>query len=116
MSTKLQVLLMDYVSQELKIAYQTSPVEATQEAITKAIETAFEKLDNDIINAGETTVKASLPLSEALSCFALAHAGSCALLGIYDPRTYLLSVDVLEILVLFLAAERRMAHRSSSYS
>src|ERR1700728_4219599 len=92
MSTKLRISLMDYVSHELKIAYQTSPVEETQEAITKAIEAAFEKLDNDVINAGEAAVKASLPLSEALSCLTLAYAGSCALLGIYDPTSCLLRV------------------------
>lgn len=92
MSTKLRVSLMDYISRELRIAYQTSPVEATQQAITKAIETAFEKLDNDVINGAEAAVKASLPLSEALSCLTLAYAGSCALLGIYDPTSYVLRV------------------------
>lgn len=92
MSAKLRVSLMDYISHELKIVYQTSPVEATQEAITKAIETAFEKLDNDVMNAAEAAVKASVPLSEALSCLTLAYAGSCALLGIYDPISYILRV------------------------
>lgn len=92
MSTKLRISLMDYVSHELEVAYQTSPVEGIQEAVTKAIETAFEKLDNDVINAGAAAVKASLPLSEALSFLTLAYAGSCALLGIYDPTSCLLRV------------------------
>ncbi|KAL9120564.1 MAG: hypothetical protein Q9187_002882 [Circinaria calcarea] len=92
MSTKLRISLMDYVSHELEVAYQTSPVEGIQEAVTKAIETAFEKLDNDVINAGAAAVQASLPLSEALSFLTLAYAGSCALLGIYDAISCLLRV------------------------
>ena len=92
MSTKLRISLMDYVSRELKVAYQTSRVEATQEVITKAIETAFETLDNDLIDAGAAAVKAHMPLSEALSCLTLVYSGSCALLGIYDPTSCLLRV------------------------
>ncbi|MCJ1433714.1 hypothetical protein MMC27_003078 [Xylographa pallens] len=92
MSTKLRVSLMEYVSHELKPAYQTLPAETSQEAISKAIEIAFERLDNDVINAGAAAVKASLPLSEALSDLALTYAGSCALLSIFDPSSSLLRV------------------------
>ena len=92
MSTKLRVSLMEYVSHDLKTAYQTPPAETSQEAISKAIETAFERLDNDVINAGAAAVKASLPLSEALSDLILTYAGSCALLGMYDPSSSLLRV------------------------
>ncbi|MCJ1385132.1 hypothetical protein MMC17_008251 [Xylographa soralifera] len=92
MSTKLRVSLMEYVSHELKTVYQTQPAGPSQEAITTAIEIAFERLDDDVINAGAAAVKASLPLSEALSDLTLTYAGSCALLGIYDPSSSLLRV------------------------
>ena len=92
MSAKLRVSLMEYVSHELKIAYQTPPAQSSQEAISKAIEIAFERLDNDVINAGAAAVKASLPLSEALSDLTLTYAGSCALLGVYDPSSCILRV------------------------
>ena len=92
MSTKLRVSLMEYVSHELKSVYQSQPAEKFEEAISKAIEIAFERLDNDVINAGAAAVKASLPLSEALSDLTLTYAGSCALLGIYDPSSCLLRV------------------------
>ncbi|MCJ1405097.1 hypothetical protein MMC11_008323 [Xylographa trunciseda] len=92
MSAKLRVSLMEYVSDELKIAYQTAPAETSQDAISKAIEVAFERLDDDVINAGAAAVKASLPLSEALPDLTLTYAGSCALLGLYDPSSCLLRV------------------------
>ncbi|MCJ1395315.1 hypothetical protein MMC18_008199 [Xylographa bjoerkii] len=92
MSAKLRASLMEYVSHELKTAYQTPPAEASQDAISKAIETAFERLDKDVINAGAAAIEASLPLSEALPCLTLTYAGSCALLGIYDTSSCLLRV------------------------
>ncbi|MCJ1285555.1 hypothetical protein MMC26_004896 [Xylographa opegraphella] len=92
MSTKLRVSLMEYVSRELKSAFQTPSSETSEDAISKAIEIAFERLDDDVMNAGAAAVKASLPLSEALSDLTLTYAGSCALLGIYDPFSCLLRV------------------------
>ena len=89
---------MAYVVEELRAAYQdSSPPDAASSAngrdiASEAIETAFEKLDRDVLEAGRATIEASLPTAEIFSRLALAYSGSCAVLGIFDVRSHVLRV------------------------
>ncbi|KAK3196008.1 hypothetical protein K4F52_000876 [Lecanicillium sp. MT-2017a] len=59
----------------------------TEQAIHEAIMKSFNDLDNEIVQGAADAAKSNLPLQEKVRKFALAFAGSCALLSLYDPTT-----------------------------
>lgn len=66
----------------------TVPDEAVQAAIAKA----FVDLDESIIKTGADVSLGREPLQDKLRKLAVANAGSCALLAVYDPVTTTLHV------------------------
>ncbi|PNP59593.1 hypothetical protein THARTR1_00766 [Trichoderma harzianum] len=71
------------LSQVIPTASKTVPDEAIQHAIQKA----FVKLDDSIIKTAADTSQSQEPLQDKLKKLAVAYAGSCALLSVYDPVT-----------------------------
>ncbi|KAL6699637.1 protein serine/threonine phosphatase 2C [Trichoderma pleuroticola] len=71
------------LSQVIPTASKTVPDEAIQHAIQKA----FVKLDDSIIKTAADTSQSEEPLQDKLKKLAVAYAGSCALLSVYDPVT-----------------------------
>jgi pyruvate dehydrogenase phosphatase len=91
MSAILKNVLIRYVSTSLS-HLSTS---ANDETVAEAMKTAFETLDNRVMNQarkGLEGAKAGNP--EALAAVAPAIAGSCALLAMYDPSSSTLRTAV----------------------
>lgn len=65
----------------------TSQGRTDDEAIQHAIQKAFVDLDDAIIKTGAHAAQSEEPLQDKLKKLAVAYAGSCALLSVYDPVT-----------------------------
>ncbi|PTB56169.1 hypothetical protein M431DRAFT_5058 [Trichoderma harzianum CBS 226.95] len=72
-----------HLSQVIPTASKPVPDEAIQHAIQKA----FVNLDDSIIKTAADASQSEEPLQDKLKKLAVAYAGSCALLSVYDPVT-----------------------------
>ncbi|KAF2773274.1 protein serine/threonine phosphatase 2C [Teratosphaeria nubilosa] len=71
------------------------PYTANDRHVVDTIKKAFLSIDNEIINASREAIevrKAGEGRAHTIGIAALAHAGSCALLALYDPRRSVLRV------------------------
>jgi pyruvate dehydrogenase phosphatase len=76
------------VAQELT---HWTPKPGNDSGFDNLIKSAFLRLDDEIINDGLQALRESSQ-AQALARLAPANAGSCALLAVYDPTTYLLRI------------------------
>jgi pyruvate dehydrogenase phosphatase len=91
MSAVLKHVLIRYVSTSLGHL----PASADDETVAETIQTAFETLDNRVMNHAQKALEgAAAGNPEALAAVAPAIAGSCALLAVYDPSSSTLRTAV----------------------
>ncbi|WAO85835.1 PPM-type phosphatase domain-containing protein [Fusarium falciforme] len=84
----LEKQLIPHVQQtlsQLKPASTGEPI--PDEDVQRAIAAAFVNLDNLIIKTALDTAESTEPLQDKIKKQAVAYAGSCALLSLYDPST-----------------------------
>lgn len=79
--------LLPFVRRSLSQVIPTASKTVPDEAIQHAIQNAFVHLDDSIIKTAADTSQSEEPLQDKLKKLAVAYAGSCALLSVYDPVT-----------------------------
>lgn len=85
-------LLTERLLPTVEDAFGPLPIDSSDAAIENTIKTAFVALDDSIVKGAIDTIKSDVSYHEKIAKLMPAYTGSCALLALFDPRTWTLRV------------------------
>ncbi|KAI0901718.1 protein serine/threonine phosphatase 2C [Annulohypoxylon nitens] len=92
MSNLLTKHLIPFVRRALSDSSNTDGGKLSEDAIQKALKSAFTTLDDTLVKSALPTIDSNLPFAEKARRLEAAYAGACALLTLLDPSSRTLTV------------------------